>query len=265
MSTINRTATARTITARTAAILAGAAVALGGALALPDVASAEGSHTYPAKTAIDGRKNIGDPAGGEGAVVDQFKEGDPVTITCQQEYLGQLWDKTDKDTFVPDKYIKTGTDGRVEGLPDCGAPLPPEDAPQEPVDDFDHNAYGFASDQCTAFAAWRVRQRTPAHDFNNDWHGQIWGDAGNWDDAARNAGLRVDETPEVGALAINDVHVSSEDGQLHGHVAYINKVYPDGSFDVEEYNWDNSRAYGTRHIDRIDGADLGFQHVVHFD
>ncbi len=84
-----------------------------------------------------------------------------------------------------------------------------------------------------------------------------WGNAGTWDDAARALGITVNTTPSVGAIAVNDVHKV-------GHVAYIYKVNSDGSFDVEEYNWNVSEGYGTRQNVHVSSAQADFQHIIHF-
>jgi surface antigen len=128
---------------------------------------------------------------------------------------------------------------------------------QTPVNDYDHNARGFAQNNCTAFAAYRIASRLGHPAFNDDWDGQHWGDAGHWDDAARAAGFTVNKTPTVGAIAVNDVHKV-------GHVAYVNRVYSDGSFDVEEYNWNNPLAYGTRSHVHVSSAQADFQYMIHF-
>jgi len=49
---------------------------------------------------------------------------------------------------------------------------------------------------------------------------------------------------KVGVIVVNDVYVSSFDGILYGYVVYVNKVYSDGMFDVEEYNWNVYYGYG---------------------
>ena len=84
-----------------------------------------------------------------------------------------------------------------------------------------------------------------------------WGNAGHWDDAARAVGVTVNRTPKVGAIAVNDVHKV-------GHVAYVNKVHGDGSFNVEEYNWNNPLRYGTRSHVHVSGAQADFQWILHF-
>ncbi|HEU5029476.1 MAG TPA: CHAP domain-containing protein [Spirillospora sp.] len=127
---------------------------------------------------------------------------------------------------------------------------------QAPRNDYDGNARGFAQNNCTAFAAWRIASRLGVPNFSNSWK-TTWGNAGTWDDAARRVGVTVNKTPSVGAIAVNDVHKV-------GHVAYVNKVYSDGSFDVEEYNWNNPLAYGTRSHVHVSSAQADFQWMLHF-
>ncbi|MFB4303105.1 CHAP domain-containing protein [Actinomadura sp. NTSP31] len=127
---------------------------------------------------------------------------------------------------------------------------------QTPRNDYDGNARGFAQNNCTAFAAWRIASRLGVPSFSNSWK-TTWGNAGTWDDAARRVGVTVNTTPSVGAIAVNDVHKV-------GHVAYVNKVYSDGSFDVEEYNWNNPLAYGTRSHVHVSSAQADFQWMLHF-
>ncbi|KAB2368154.1 CHAP domain-containing protein [Actinomadura montaniterrae] len=127
---------------------------------------------------------------------------------------------------------------------------------QTPRNDYDGNARGFAQNNCTAFAAWRIASRLGVPNFSNSWK-TTWGNAGTWDDAARRVGVTVNKTPSVGAIAVNDVHKV-------GHVAYVNRVYSDGSFDVEEYNWNNPLAYGTRSHVHVSTAQADFQWMLHF-
>jgi surface antigen len=127
---------------------------------------------------------------------------------------------------------------------------------QTPRNDYDGNARGFAQNNCTAFAAYRIASRLGVPSFSNSYK-TTWGNAGTWDDAARRVGVTVNTTPSVGAIAVNDVHKV-------GHVAYVNKIYSDGSFDVEEYNWNNPLHYGTRSHVHVSGAQADFQHMLHF-
>jgi surface antigen len=127
---------------------------------------------------------------------------------------------------------------------------------QTPRNDYDGNARGFAQNNCTAFAAYRIASRLGVPSFSNSWK-TTWGNAGTWDDAARRVGVTTNKTPKVGAIAVNDVHKV-------GHVAYVNKVYSDGSFDVEEYNWNNPLHYGTRSHVHVSNAQADFQWMLHF-
>lgn len=127
---------------------------------------------------------------------------------------------------------------------------------QAPRNDYDGNPRGFAQNNCTAFAAWRIASRLGVPSFGNSWKTQ-WGNGGHWDNAARAAGVTVNKTPKVGAIAVNDVHKV-------GHVAYVSKVYSDGSFNVEEYNWNNPLRYGTRSHVHVSNAQADFQWMLHF-
>ncbi len=56
-----------------------------------------------------------------------------------------------------------------------------------------------------------------------------WGDAHTWDNRSKRDGYLVDRTPTVGAIMETDA------GAL-GHVAFVEKVEPDGSWTVSEMN-----------------------------
>ncbi len=129
---------------------------------------------------------------------------------------------------------------------------------ESPTNDFDGGTRGFAAKNCTAFAAFRIADRLGIPNFSNSYGGTTWGNASTWDDAARRLGITVNSTPAVGAIAVNDTH------GVYGHVAYVNAVYSDGSFDVEEYNWNNPLAYGTRSHLKVSSAESSFQHMIHF-
>lgn len=62
----------------------------------------------------------------------------------------------------------------------------------------------------------------------------VWGDAHSWDEGARAMGYLVDHIPIVGAI------MQSNAGEL-GHVAFVEKVNPDGTWEISEMNakgWD---------------------------
>lgn len=56
-----------------------------------------------------------------------------------------------------------------------------------------------------------------------------WGDANTWDDGALAVGYIVDHTPSVGAIM-------QTDAGKEGHVAFVEKVNPDGSWEISEMN-----------------------------
>jgi surface antigen len=99
--------------------------------------------------------------------------------------------------------------------------------------------WGFYKGQCTSFVAWRLNDRNNIA-FDNYYRGVHWGNAYNWDNAARSAGITVNNTPTVGAVAQTD------DGS--GHVAWVAAVHSDGTVTVEEYNYNNPGAYGYRRV-----------------
>ncbi|WP_226386025.1 COG3942 and LysM peptidoglycan-binding domain-containing protein [Staphylococcus sp. Marseille-Q1834] len=63
--------------------------------------------------------------------------------------------------------------------------------------------------------------------------GSFWGNASNWANSARNAGLAVDNRPEVGA-------VFQTSAGYYGHVGVVERVNSDGSFYVSEMNWNGN-------------------------
>ncbi|WP_244871357.1 fibronectin type III domain-containing protein [Catellatospora sp. IY07-71] len=114
------------------------------------------------------------------------------------------------------------------------------------VDDYPWNSgilpidrYGFWRKQCTSFVASRVWRYYPTPDppgFTsiNYWH------AKNWDEAAREHGGVVGQTPTPGAIA-------QRNSGSYGHVAWVAGV--DGSYVIiEEYNGVNSEAYSRRRV-----------------
>src|SRR6478672_7069749 len=80
--------------------------------------------------------------------------------------------------------------------------------------------WNFKTRECTSFAAWRINHNLGVR-FNNSYKGQIFGNAGHWDTAARGAGLKVNGTASVGAIA--EFEPRHHAGSV-GHVAYVYKV-----------------------------------------
>lgn len=105
--------------------------------------------------------------------------------------------------------------------------------------------WGMYKRQCVSYAAWKVASSGRNMPF---WGGR--GNASQWDDNARAAGIPVDSVPRVGDIAV------SHDGG-YGHVSYVEAVYPDGTILVSQYNarWD-----GRYSEERLSTAGLVFIH-----
>ncbi len=94
------------------------------------------------------------------------------------------------------------------------------------------NTYAYGN--CTFWTAAR-REQVNRPIPNN------WGNANTWDDYSRLAGYTVDHTPSLYAI------FQTDEGDL-GHVAFVENVNPDGSWDISEMNakgWDivNPRSF----------------------
>ncbi|EXA31990.1 hypothetical protein NW761_015064 [Fusarium oxysporum] len=207
-----------------------------------------GVHSYPVTS---DNLNCRSGPGTAFAIKKSYKKGQDVTITCQTQgdnvEGNSIWDKTSDGCYVADKYVKTGKDGYVKGK--CtNVPKPPKNKkiPGPRVNDYPYkNSCGPADKwlyfkcQCTSFVAWRVNERLGIK-FHNKYKGKAWGNGNQWDEAARASGVRVDNKPVPGCIAQTNAGKS-------GHVAWVSAVDGDMVI-VEEYNWNNYRAYGTRKV-----------------
>jgi hypothetical protein len=120
-----------------AALLATAAVALTGALAAPSADAAQpppGPRTYKVTADLDGRLS---PIVSDIVIEDFVRKGQRVPIECQKyggpAYGSRLWDlvfrkypgdatfdESSATLWVPDRFIKTGTNGRSPEIRRCG-------------------------------------------------------------------------------------------------------------------------------------------------
>src|SRR5262245_14578786 len=110
--------------------------------------------------------------------------------------------------------------------------------------------WGFALRNCTSFVAWRLRETNGVGDFASDMSGVHWGNAADWDEAARALGYLVDDVPAVGAVA-------QTDAGSHGHVAWVTAV-GDGTVTIEEYNMAVAGGYDVR---TVPTSDFRYLHV----
>lgn len=88
--------------------------------------------------------------------------------------------------------------------------------------------WGMYKRQCVSYTAWKVASTGRYMPY---WGGR--GNAKNWDDNARAAGIPVDTTPRVGDVAVSNAGT-------YGHVMYVEAVHGDGTISISQYNgsWD---------------------------
>ncbi len=90
------------------------------------------------------------------------------------------------------------------------------------------DSWGMYQRQCVSYTAWKV--------WKSGRHMPYWGGRGNakqWDDNARAAGIPVDNKPKVGDVAVSN-------SGYYGHTMYVEAVYDDGTIYISQYNasWD---------------------------
>lgn len=121
------------------------------------------------------------------------------------------------------------------GYPWANAPWP-NDIP---------DPWGMYQRQCVSYTAWKVSA--------SGRHMPYWGGRGNakqWDDNARAAGIPVDGNPRVGDVGVRNTGT-------YGHVVYVDGVNSDGSINISQYNSNWDGRYSTA---RIFPGDLVFIH-----
>lgn len=89
---------------------------------------------------------------------------------------------------------------------------------------YSSDPWGMYKRECVSYTAWMVAATGR--------HMPYWGGRGNakeWDDNARAAGIPTDSSPRVGDVAI------SNSGR-YGHAMYVEAVHGDGTITVSQYN-----------------------------
>ncbi len=84
--------------------------------------------------------------------------------------------------------------------------------------------WGMFKRQCVSYTAWKVAASGRHMPY---WGGR--GNAKNWDNNARRAGIPVTSRPRVGDVAISNYGT-------YGHAMYVEKVHRDGTITVSQYN-----------------------------
>lgn len=115
-------------------------------------------------------------------------------------------------------------------------------APQDSIID----TWGMYNRECVSYTAWKV--------WSVGKHMPYWGGIGNanqWDDNARAAGIPVNNNPNgIGVVAISN-------SGYYGHAMYVEHVYDDGTIFVSQYNAGLNGYYSTA---RINASGLVFIH-----
>ena len=90
-----------------------------------------------------------------------------------------------------------------------------------------------------------VNHGVPKEGFADQASDDAWWDAWRWADNAAKGGLPEGHTPVVGSIVVFPRNLSSQFGH-YGHVAYVEAVNSDGTYNVSEYNRDVKLGPGTR-------------------
>jgi surface antigen len=96
--------------------------------------------------------------------------------------------------------------------------------------------WGMYNRECVSYTAWKV--------YSSGRNMPYWGGYGNanqWDDNARAAGIPVDTSPRAGDVAIKN-------SGTYGHAMYVEKVFSDGSIYISQYNQDYQGHYSEAYI-----------------
>ena len=121
------------------------------------------------------------------------------------------------------RYVADGS-----GYPYKNAPWPNEIS----------DPWGMYLRQCVSYTAWKV---AASGRYMPYWGGR--GNANQWDDNARAAGISVDGSPRVGDVAISN-------SGYYGHAMYVEAVYGDGTIYVSQYNANWSGTYSEARINK---------------
>ncbi len=108
--------------------------------------------------------------------------------------------------------------------------------------------WGMYNRECVSYTAWKI--------FESGRHMPGWGfqgigNANQWDDNARTAGIPVNGNPQPGDVAV------AHWGEL-GHVMYVESVNPGGTINISQYNYDLNGTYSEAY--NIPTGDLVFIH-----
>jgi len=93
-----------------------------------------------------------------------------------------------------------------------------------PFPSFVIDSWGMYARQCVSYTAWKVASSGRNMPY---WGGR--GNANQWDENARAAGIPVDSSPRVGDVAVLN-------SGTYGHVMYVERINGNGTIHVSQYN-----------------------------
>ena len=111
--------------------------------------------------------------------------------------------------------------------------------------------WGMYNRECVSYTAWKVYESGRNMPY---WGG--YGNANQWDDNARAAGIPVDTSPRQGDVAIKN-------SGPYGHAMYVEHVYGDGSIYISQYNASLDGTYSEAIISASAVASMNLQ-FIHF-
>lgn len=118
----------------------------------------------------------------------------------------------------------------------CGGGYPARwcNAPQDSIID----SWGMYNRECVSYTAFRV---AASGRYMPYWGGK--GNANQWDDNARAAGIPVDGIPQAGDVAISN-------SGYYGHAMYVESVNGNGTINISQYNASLDGRYSTNTINK---------------
>jgi surface antigen len=118
--------------------------------------------------------------------------------------------------------------------PTCGGGYPGMwcNAPQDSIID----SWGMYNRECVSYTAFKVAASGRNMPY---WGGR--GNANQWDDDARAAGIPVDGNPQAGDVAISN-------SGAYGHAMYVESVNGNGTINISQYNVNLDGRYSTNTI-----------------
>lgn len=171
-----------------------------------------------------------------------------------------MFARTAGEIFIPatSNVAVDGSGGEVTNPGEPGAGIPGSSA--APIDDYPWphadpdgmSPLRYSYRDCTDFVAWRCNRDigVKTAPWQYTWGNLRWqgaggnGDAIGWRGDWMKYGRGVDLPPSPGLIGWYGTKAGD-----YGHVNYVQKVNPDGSIHVEEYNWaPNHQAYNQRDI-----------------